>query len=103
MDRSDGHRRREYWWIVTRDEDGRPHLVFGSDISEEDARQKGLEMLGGMDFLIKKYPTRDTDMASAFFRGKRLENGEGLKRASQRIGHERSVKRLLRKRDRRFF
>ncbi len=89
--------RHYYFWIVARDDDGKPYLVFGSDESEAEAREKGLEMLSGMDFDIKRYPTRDIGAASAFFRGKRLEAGEGLSKARQRIGHSRSVQRLKRR------
>lgn len=86
---------RYYFWICTRDPDtGRPYLVFGSDRDEADARQKGLELLGGLDFEIKKYPTRDLNTASAFLRGKRLEETHSLRSAGKRIGHSKSLRRL---------
>ncbi len=86
---------RYYYWIVTRDsETGRPYLVFGSDKDEADARQKGLELLGGMDFEIKRYPTRDLNTASAYLRGKRLEETHSLRSAGKRIGHSKSLARL---------
>lgn len=91
-----GAMRRNYYWLVCRDEQGKSYLVFGGD-DESEARQKGLEMLGGIDFEIKRYPTRDKDTASAYYRGVRLEQGEGLSKARQRIGHEKSIKRLRRR------
>jgi hypothetical protein len=89
--------RRYYYWISARDETGKPYLIFGGS-TEEEARQKGLEMLAGVDFEINRYPTRNLAMASAYSRGKRLEQGEGLKRSKQRIGHERSISHLLNRR-----
>lgn len=86
--------RKQYWWIIARDESGKPYLIFGSAESEDDARRKGLEMLPMSDFQIRMFPTRNTSEASAQFRGKRLESGEGLERAKERIGHEKSVNRL---------
>lgn len=85
--------RKQYYWIVARDPDtNKPYLIFGSDRDEASARQKGLEMLGGLDFEIKCYPTKDLGSASAYFRGKRLEHGAGLKASTQRIGHDRSLR-----------
>ena len=88
--------RKQYYWIVTRDETGKPYLIFGSETSESEARQKGLEMLSGMDFEVREFPTRDLSAASAYYRGRRLDNGEGLSAASQRIGHNKSLDRLRR-------
>ena len=88
--------RRYYYWLVSRDESGKPYLIFGGD-SEQEARQKGLEMLAGMDFSIKRYPTRDQDTASAYLRGKRLEQTHSLKESGRRIGHTKSLKRLKRR------
>lgn len=82
-----------YYWIVTRDQEtGKPYLLTGGD-TEIEARRRGLEMLGGTDFEIKRYPTRDRNEASAYYRGKRLEHGDGLKKSSQRIAHEKTLKR----------
>jgi len=91
--------KKYHYWIVARDE-GKPYLIYAcpSHEGEEVARQKGLEMMGGLNFEIKRYPTMDRDTASAFYRGVRLEKGEGLKRASQRIGHEKSLNRLRKRR-----
>ena len=90
--------RRYYYWIVSRDpETGRPYLVFGSEKDEADARQRGLELLGGVDFEIKRFPTRDIATASRLLKGGRLEKGDGLHKATERLGHTRSLKRLRRK------
>jgi hypothetical protein len=91
--------KRQYWWIVTRDPDTRkPYLVFGSDRDEAEAREKALTMLGGLDFEIRRYATRDLGTASAYYRGKRLEDGEGLKASSERIGHGKSIARMRKRR-----
>ena len=91
--------RQYHLWIATRDENGKPYLIYGCpDRDGESAcRDKGIEMLGGLDFDIKRYPTRNLAEASAFHRGRRLEDGEGLRASSQRLGHERSVARRLRR------
>lgn len=87
---------KEYhYWIVAR-EDGKPYLVYGGR-TEQEARNKGMEMLGGINFEIKRFPTRDLAAASAYYRGKRLESGEGLRNSTQRIGHGKSIKRLRQK------
>jgi len=89
-------------WIAARDEHGKPYLIYGCpDRDGESAcRDKGIEMLGGLDFEIKRYPTSNLAQASAFHRGKRLERGEGLHASTQRLGHERSVARRLERRRR---
>ncbi len=85
--------------------DGKPQLIygapdFGSGGGESAAREKGLSMLPGYDFKMFRYPTRSLAEASAFHRGKRLEKGEGLRASTQRLGHERSVARMLARRRR---
>lgn len=86
--------RRDYYWLVCRDPDtGKPYLIKGGD-SETEAREKGLEMLSGIDFEIKALPTRDTSAASAMIRGKRLEDTHDLRSARQKLGHERSIDRM---------
>lgn len=89
---------RYYWWLVTQDEDGKPYLIFGSDKGEDDALQNGREMLPGTSFEVRKLPTRNLQRASSLLRGSRLENTHSLKEASKRLGHEKSVARLKRKR-----
>lgn len=88
--------RRYYFWIVARDENGKTFLIFGSEKSSEDARQKGLEMLQGTDFQIRRLPTRDEQTASRMLKGGRLERGDGLQKSTQRLGHDKSLRRLRR-------
>ncbi len=88
-----------YYWIVAVDNDsGKPYLIYGGP-SEEEARQKGLEMLPGMDFEIRPFPTRNLSRASSMLKGKRLEDTHSLSKASQRIGHNRSLSRRLKRHD----
>jgi len=85
---------RYYYWLVAADpETHKPYLVMGSDKSEGDARIKGMEMLPGVDFQIKRLPTKDIGSASAMIRGKRLETTHSLKEASKKLGHEKSIAR----------
>ena len=90
--------RRYHYWIVAYDQD-RPYLVYGGT-DEEEARRKGLELLAGANFELKRYPTMDLGAASAFFRGKRLDDTHSLKESSRRIGHDRSLRRLKRREQR---
>ena len=71
---------------------GKPYLIYGGK-NEEEARQQGLEMLQGLNFEIRQFPTRNLAAASAMLRGVRLESGEGLHRSSERQGHERTLRR----------
>lgn len=89
-----------YYWIVARDETGKPYLIFGSDKSEEDANQQGLEMLSGVDFTIRRFPTRDLSRASSMLKGTKLKETHSLKKATERLGHSKSIARLKRKRQR---
>lgn len=83
--------------MLARDPDtGRPFLIAGG-ATEEDARQKGLECLSGIDFEIRALYTRNLAKASQIIRGKRLEDTRSLRQAKQRIGHERSLRRMRRK------
>lgn len=90
--------RRTYYWLLARDIDSnKPYLVFGGN-TEEEARQKGLEMLGGVDFEIKPLPTKNLAMASSMLKGNRLQETKSLREAGKRIGHNRSLKRMLKHR-----
>jgi hypothetical protein len=91
-------RRQYHYWIAARDETGKPYLIYGCPDrdGESVARNKGIEMLGGLDFVIKRFPTSNMAQASQFWKGFRLESGEGLHQSAQRLGHERSVDRLRR-------
>ena len=86
-----------YFWLVTRDpETNRPYLLAGGR-TEDEARTKGLEILGGVDFTIKKFPTRDLGRASSLLKGNRLEQTHSVHKAAERLGHERTVKRRMAK------
>jgi len=92
--------RQYFYWLYAIDpEDKKPILIFGCPArdGEQAARQKGLEMLNGIDFRIRRLPTRDLSTASAYIRGKRLEGGLGLHESARRQGHEKT---LLQKRRR---
>lgn len=96
--------RKEYhYWLTAFGDDGKPYLVYACPArdGEEQARQKGIEMLPNIDFQIKKLPTRDLGAASSMIRGKRLETTHSLKEASQRQGHTKTIlrdrKRKMRK------
>jgi len=91
--------RRYHYWIVAYDQN-RPYLVYGG-VNEEEARRKGLELLAGANFELKRYPTRDLGTASAFLRGKRLDDTHNLRESSRRIGHSRSIDRLRKREQRR--
>lgn len=96
--------RRQYWWLVAADpETGQPYLVFGSDRSEAEARQKGLDMMPGVNFDIRMFRTRNLDMARSLLRGSRLDGQRSLREAGRRQGHEKSVSRLIRRNRRRRF
>ena len=92
-------RERQYYWLVAKDEEGKTVLIFGSE-SESEARQKGLEMLGGLNFDIRRLPTRNLSRASSLLKGNRLERTHDLKEATKRLSHERGL-RQSRKRRRR--
>jgi len=88
--------RRKYYWLVCQSDDGKVFLIAGGR-TEEEARQKGLEMLSGIDFEIRGLPTTNLQSASAMVRGKRLEDTHSLNRARQRLGHDRSLDRYKRR------
>ena len=85
--------RRNYYWLSAQDETGKSYLVYGG-ITEDEARQKGFEMLGGVDFEIKRLPTRNLATASSMLKGNRLEQTHSLREAGKRMGHNRSLKKL---------
>jgi len=95
-----GENRRErhrnwYFWLVAKDpESGKPYLIAGGK-TEEEARQKGLEMLGGIgaDFNIRRLPTISLAAASSMIKGRRLEKTKSLRKATERLGHNRSLRR----------
>lgn len=85
--------RRKYYWLTTVSPEGKHFLIFGGS-TEEEARARGLEQLAGVDFQIKLLPTRDLGRASSLLKGNRLEKTHSLRKAGERIGHERSIRRL---------
>ena len=94
-------RKEKHFWLTATDpETGKFYLLYACPAreGEEGARQKGFELLPGYDFQIKELPTRDRSAASAMMRGKRLETTHSLKKSGERMGHERSAKRLRRNR-----
>ena len=85
---------RMYYWIVAHDEQtGEDTLIFGSDHSENEARQKGLTLLSGINFEIKPLPTRDLGTASAMYKGNKLETTHSLHEAKRRLTHEKGLDR----------
>jgi hypothetical protein len=89
-----------FYWLLCRDPDtGKPFLIAGGD-TEDAARSKGLECLGGIDFEVRRLPTRNLARASSMIRGVRLEETHSLKKASQKLGHTKSVRRMLERRSR---
>ena len=89
--------RRKYYWLICQDSDtGKVFLIAGGR-TEDEARQKGLEMLAGIDFEIRGLPTTNLQSASAMVRGKRLEDTHSLHRAKERLGHDKSLERYKRK------
>ncbi len=85
---------------MCQDDRGKPYLIYGGR-TEDEARQKGLDILGGIDFAVKMYATSNADVASSMHRGKRLEETHSLSEARQRLGHDRSLRRMQRRKNRR--
>lgn len=83
---------KQYYWIVAYLEQ-QPYLIGGSlsdnlgGDSQEQARTKAFGM-GLVNFKIASFPTRNLQAASAYFRGKRLEQTKDLRTASNRIRHK---------------
>ena len=87
----------QYWWIVAHDDSGEDTLIFGSSLSEDDARRQGLTMLPGINFEIKKFPTRDLGTASAMYKGKKLKDGHSLRDSKRHLIHEKGLARRLKR------
>ncbi len=86
---------RYHYWLVA-ESSGKPYLIYGG-VTEDQARMRGLELLAGTDFQIKRLPTKNLARASSLLKGSRLEQTHSIKQASQRLGHEKSFKRTKRK------
>jgi len=96
--REDG--RNWYFWVVTKDpETGKPYLLPGGR-TEDEARQKGMEQLGGIDFELRRFPTTNMERASAMLKGRRLEKTKSLHKSVERLGHTRTLRRQQGKRAR---
>jgi len=92
--------RRQWYWIVAQDDMGQPYLIFGG-ATEPEARQKGLEMLPGVNFEVRMFRTRNLDTARSLLRGSRLDGQRSLRQAGRRQGHEKSIPKLLKRKKRR--
>ena len=90
-----------HYWITAVDPENnnKPYLLYACPArdGEETARQRGIELLSGLDFQIKRFKTSDIGDASSMLRGKRLESSHSLREAGRRIGHSKSLKRLKRR------
>ena len=84
--------KRQYWWLTGVSE-GKTFLIFGSDESIDDARQHGLELLGGINFEIKCLRSRNIAQASRELKGGKLERTHDLGQATKRLKHKR-IRRL---------
>jgi hypothetical protein len=83
-----------HFWLVSKDpETLKPYLVYACPAreGEDHARQRGLELLGGADFTISRLKTRDLSRASSLLKGSRLEQYHSLKKAGQRLGHDKTI------------
>lgn len=91
---------RDYYWIAaTEPTTGKPYLIWGGN-TEDEARQKGLIELPGVNFDIIPLKTRNQARASSMYKGGRLQKTHSLTKASERLGHDRSAKTARRKRQR---
>ena len=79
--------RREYWWLVAKDDTGQRYLIFGSEKSSDEARQVGFSM-GMNDFEIKKFPTRDLDTASHILKYGVVKKTQDIRNARKRLRHQ---------------
>ena len=92
-----GERRKYYWLVAVDPETKKPYLIYGG-ATEAEARQEGLEMLNGIDFSIRAFPTMNLQAASAMMKGRRLKQTHSLRKSSERLGHKKSVTRMRRRR-----
>ncbi len=86
---------KDHYWLYVKSQ-GKPYLIYGGK-TEGEARDKGIEILGGIEFDIKPFPTTNVNRASALLKGRKLEDTHSLSQASQRLGHGRSLRRLKRR------
>ena len=83
---------RYHYWL-TGVAGGKRFLIYGAD-NEDRAREKGLELLSGIDFTIKRLPTRDIRSASRQVKGYKLEETHDLGIATKRLKHKRIKRRV---------
>ena len=83
--------RLTYYFVVTRNKAGKVFLIGGFD-TEEEARLDGLNN-GIVNFDIKAYPTKNQAQATQYYKKEILNAGVGIDTATQRVGHERTLKR----------
>lgn len=83
--------RNSHYWIIAYLDNGdgtrQPYLTYGGR-TEEDARTKAFDELGGLEFMIRMFPTTDEQEASRQFRGVRLNETKNLKESVRRIRHK---------------
>jgi hypothetical protein len=82
---------KNFYWIIAY-MDNQPYLIGGNGgeqgvKTEEEAKTNAFQ-LGLTNFQIKAYPTMNMQAASAFFRGKRVNETKNLREASRRIKHK---------------
>ena len=78
--------RREYYWLVCKDENGQRYLIFGSDKTADEARQVGFSM-GLNDFEIRKFPSRDIATCSHYLKYGIARKAQDIKEAGKRLRH----------------
>lgn len=79
--------RQYHWWIVAKDEAGKTILIYGAPM-EDAARERAFEMLPGIEFELRRLPTKDLGRASAMLKGNLLETTHDLKKATRRLRHK---------------
>ena len=82
---------RDYFWL-TGVAEGKPFLLFGG-MTFDEANEHGLEMLSGVDFQIKKLPTRSISAASRMSKYGTLATTHNIVKARERLGHDKTIKR----------
>lgn len=85
-----------HYWLVSKDPDTqKPYLIYACPAreGESQARQRGLELLPGIDFTISRLRTREIGKASSLLKGNRLEQSHSLREAGKRLGHDKTIAR----------
>ena len=85
-----GRRRNWYYWIVTRDpETGKPYILPGGE-TDQKGNQHAQELLGTVDYELRRLPTTDANEASRLIKGRRLEKTHNLHKSVEKLGRKRS-------------